>query len=236
MFISIASLSKLTAATLTLLIESRPLEGLRVAEATLLALLDTCKNVESDWESSPLANVSNKDVISQDSRAMTTSIWTILKTLLFSTVMVADSILAALVYVPPHIYQSGATATPASLSRIVLRMLSHLSFVISQFGGFTSNNSGFKELKKVFYLAVDILVQSADEAGEILANELCVESSKMKIWLPRTVLIECIARYHESQNLFTQSKKAYIISCVEQLIPVLSADCIEQNVFPLCVP
>ena len=62
--------------------------------------------------------------------------------------------------------------THSSLSLSILRTLSHLSFVITKFGGVTStSSSGLAELKRVFYSALDIL--SADtEASESFVKAL----------------------------------------------------------------
>lgn len=57
--------------------------------------------------------------------------------------------------------------TAQSLAETVLRTLFHISFVVSQFGGVivtaTSEDPGFSELRKVFYLAIDII-----SSGEVL--------------------------------------------------------------------
>lgn len=62
--------------------------------------------------------------------------------------------------------------TASSMALAVLRIFSHLSFVISQFGGVTSQSEGgFRELRKTFYTALDIL--SADgEASERFVRQI----------------------------------------------------------------
>jgi hypothetical protein len=57
------------------------------------------------------------------------------------------------------------------LARTILNLFSHLSFVISRFGGVTAEG-GFSELKKVFYLALDILAADR-KAAETYVRELC---------------------------------------------------------------
>jgi len=89
-----------------------------------------------------------------------------LKTLLFSTIMLAEAVLSAAVYLPPQL--SGIT--PATLALQTLNTLSHLSFVISQFGGVTTTTQGFEHLKKTFYLALDILADSDSEFGKVGAK------------------------------------------------------------------
>ena len=100
--------------------------------------------------------------------------------------MTANSILSETIYVPPSSYPTGlppsfiSSITPQSLSLQTLSMLSHLSFVITQFGGVTTtatSGTEFPELKKTFYVALDILSDSGH--GNQLANTfvktLCVD-------------------------------------------------------------
>ena len=109
------------------------------------------------------------------------NIWTVLKTLLFTTIMPLQSILSTVTdsrpvtsaVGPPKFKQSlEHLPTHSSLALSTLRTLSHLSFVINKFGGVTSTSSdGFAELKRVFYSALDLL--SADvEASEIFVKAL----------------------------------------------------------------
>ena len=116
-----------------------------------------------------------------DSQELAANIWTILKTLLFMTVMLSQSVLSTITYThpvsstaaPPEPERSAThMATHSSLALSTLRTLSHLSFVITKFGGVTSTSSvGFAELKRVFYSALDVL--SADvEASETFVKTL----------------------------------------------------------------
>jgi hypothetical protein len=103
--------------------------------------------------------------------------WTILKNLLFSIVMFADVCLTAFLYIPGHIALipfSSSTDSPASfLAQTTLRAFSHLSFVISQFGGVTSSSEhGFTELNRAFYLALDIL-STNHIASEAFTRQWC---------------------------------------------------------------
>jgi hypothetical protein len=97
-----------------------------------------------------------------DSKNITKSIWTTLKTLLFSNIMLAEAVLSASVYLPPE----SSHITPATLATQVLQVLSHLSFVVSEFGGVTTTTQGFEHLKKTFYLALDILAQGDGPHGD----------------------------------------------------------------------
>ena len=97
-----------------------------------------------------------------DTRDLAKILWTMLKTLLFTCIMIFESVLSSLVYLPPQLYQ----ITPATLAVQILETLSHLSFVISEFGGVTTTAQGFEQLKKTFYLALDVLAQGDGPAGD----------------------------------------------------------------------
>jgi hypothetical protein len=132
------------------------------------------------------------------------SIWTVLKTLLFAVVMISESILVSAVYKSPaasvstsasvdSVVEEGITSSPhVELATTILRTLGHLSFVIVQFGGVSSAQGGFAELKKVFYLAHDILATDTVES-EKLAYSLCADS---QYYIIRATLSEltCIHR------------------------------------------
>ena len=85
--------------------------------------------------------------------------------------MVAEATLSASVFIPPRPYE----LTPASLALQVLETLSHLSFIISQFGGVTTTTQGFEHLKKTFYLALDILAQGDGDGSiaEAYVRQVC---------------------------------------------------------------
>ncbi|KAJ7164653.1 hypothetical protein C8R43DRAFT_1086103 [Mycena crocata] len=208
----IAPLSKLTALTVTILCESRPTDGIAAAATTLEALLPISKTLESDWMASP----KNTDPTTPDQMAL---IWTTLKTLLFANIMIADASLSAVIFVPPAAY----TVTPSALALTVLHTLSNLSFVISQFGGVTTTASpGFIELKKTFYLALDILAKSEEESYRFV-RELCLSVQRWK------------AR-RDDHDADLQAKTAYALTCIEQLVPVLGGECLKSYALPLSLP
>jgi hypothetical protein len=87
--------------------------------------------------------------------------WTTLKTLLFSAVMLSEAILSSVVYIKPASSPyTRASTTSSELALQVLHIFTHFSFIISQFGGVTSTSQGFEQLKKTFYLSLDILSQA----------------------------------------------------------------------------
>lgn len=105
----------------------------------------------------------------------------------------------------------------------MLHTLSHLSFVLSQFGGVSSTASegGFPELKKVFYTALDILSSNELESARFV-HEL------------RESMDLTQARAKDPANKFVQAKQAYALACAEQLVKVLNEDSIRNDVYPLC--
>ncbi|KAF9019185.1 hypothetical protein BDZ89DRAFT_1073211 [Hymenopellis radicata] len=186
---SVAPLSKLSSLTHSVLLDSRPRDGLVTSQETLSSLEAICAQVEMDWNR-----------VSTPADAQRT--WLVLKTLLFSTIMISESVLSAAIYVTP---------CPAPLGLTALRALGHLSFVIQQFGGITPS-SNFVELKKAVYLALDVVAGStrAGEAEDFVSGLLRAQSKAPKDDL---------------------AKKAFILACAEQLVPVLKDP---RDVFALC--
>ena len=155
------------------------------------------KQIERDWISCPLASFTDLEIgmfflrtnhfyffrmtdkskpSVSDSKHFTKSIWTTLKTFLFSNIMIAEAVLSASVFIRPrpHNNNNNNKLTPSSLALQVLQILSHLSFVISQFGGVTTNTKGFEHLKKTFYLALDILAHGDGSKAETYVQQICI--------------------------------------------------------------
>lgn len=158
--------------------------------------------VENDWRSSALANVRAESQIGVNSilsihlttgpdshlpdnkaRAETERIWTLLKTQLFSTLMLHQSMLDTLLFLPPlpPTLQQNAQNSSSYITASILCTLSSLSFVIASFGGVTAgaasggNGPSFPELKKVFYMAIDILSCDSPES-EVFVRGLIREA------------------------------------------------------------
>lgn len=164
------------------------------------------QSLEEGWQNSLLSSISDQScigmffhlsvimnsvrsspmVLEPDSRAVSEKIWTVLKTFLFSTLMVQQSVLDGILYVPPPrlpYNQSSKTnppvqQTPSGLCCSILVTLSSISFVIATFGGVTAGASpnadgegrSFPELKRVFYMAVDILSANASASEEFVEH------------------------------------------------------------------
>lgn len=101
-------------------------------------------------------------------------VWTLLKTLLFTSIRVVQSVLSVVLFVAPPSALNDATAFTVTLD--TLHILAHLAFVLPRFGGVSSTGeSGFPELKKAFYTALDVLSSDASESSRFIRetrNEL----------------------------------------------------------------
>lgn len=121
--------------------------------------------------------------------------------------------LSTSVYIPPAFSHSSA-----ALALITLRTFSHLAFVIEKFGG--AGHGAFTELKRGFYLALDVLANNADESEQFVKG-LCDE-----MWSSGLLPMHPVQR----------AKKAFALSAIEQLVPVLSSATIQTIVLPFCSP
>ena len=128
LFSAVPSFASITARILPLLAESSPLDGWSTLEAVVTRLGQFASNVENDWAQSALARIENEDdigmfarfraapydshtdIAAPDSREVAANIWTVLKTLLFTTIMLLQSILSTITYSHPL----PSTVTPPS--------------------------------------------------------------------------------------------------------------------------
>ncbi|KAI0260204.1 hypothetical protein BC834DRAFT_973591 [Gloeopeniophorella convolvens] len=234
LFSAIPSLASMGARIFPLLTESNPREGWSTMESVISRLEKMAGSVEDDWAQSALASVDDENNIAPESRELATTIWAILKTLLFTTIMLSQSILSTVTYARP-LSSTGSSLkfslspplppTHSSLALSTLRTLSRFSFVITKFGGVTSTSgAGFAELKRVFYSALDVL--SAD-----------VEASAHFVKTLRTHGADAGSSAGARRaDPLTRARQAFNLACVEQLVPLLSLETIEHHVFPLCLP
>ncbi|KAI5122454.1 hypothetical protein M0805_008765 [Coniferiporia weirii] len=190
---------------------------------------DLAQVVEDDWLATPLAEVSDEKRIEAGSREVTEKLWSVLKAQLFSTLMLHQAVLDALLFLhplPPPTTSLPSSPHPSAsdICRGILRTLFSLSFVIASFGGVTAqqhNGRGFPELKKVFYTAVDILSSDAQESEAFVGDLIKGVDPSSIAGLPLA-------------HTFVSAKRAFALACIEQLVPVVSDVCIERDVLPLC--
>ncbi|KAI0373867.1 hypothetical protein BV20DRAFT_988973 [Pilatotrama ljubarskyi] len=233
---SMSGLARFTAQSLTILVESRRALGWESIGRTLGRFQHVTSLVEKDWEKCPLARVQTDEGYADDgTREIATATWSILKTLLFTTLMLSQSVLSAVVFVPaPHAdrppqtsarYSSSADI-PHAIALNVLHILSHLSFVMPQLGGVASTSEGgLPELKRAFYMALDVLASS-----EAAAERFVVELSQRAEMVSKGKGVDRVPRS------LLDARKAFALACVEQLAPILSEETIETRVYPLCLP
>lgn len=171
--------------------------------------------------------------------------------------MVADGVLASAVFVRPKNRSGTDIVTPQTLAQSTLQTLFHISFVVSQLGGVTAtamgNDQGFKELRRVFYLAIDVLSSetSSDGTRHDISN-VCedfvtglVTELKGSSGLASPPFLRSIysfryaantGRTPSTEHVFDQAKTAYALACMEQLVPRLGARCLQDQVWGICVP
>ena len=113
--------------------------------------------------------------LATESQEVVTTMWTVLKTLLFTTIRLIQSVLSVVVFVPqpspsvPSTATSAASPTAYGLALEALHTFSHLAFVLPQFGGVASTaESSFPELRKVFYTALDVLSSDSAESSRFV--------------------------------------------------------------------
>ncbi|KAJ3529486.1 hypothetical protein NM688_g7849 [Phlebia brevispora] len=242
---SMAPLSAMYVQLLSALADAKPRDAWSVMADTLQRLDALTSLVEADWLRSSLAEIapSDDDAIDADAKERVMVMWTILKTLLFTTIRLLQATLSLVISVPqPDMFSTSrntsstdrSTATsPSGLALTSLRILSHISFILPQFGGVTSigttdGGSGFPELKRAFYTALDVLSADPVESARFVresretfdATSDLAGSSRTSDWPAR----------------FVAAKKAYALACVEQLVPVLNDYNVQTDVYPLCAP
>ncbi|KAG5638156.1 hypothetical protein H0H81_001541 [Sphagnurus paluster] len=222
-------LSKLAATILGILIDSSK-TGLQDSLNMMHTFRNTAHRIERSWKGSKLATIHSDDELSPETRDLSTGIWLLLKTLLFSIVMVADSVLGAAVYARPS--QSLGKSSPQELAECILLTLSHIAFVVSELGGVTAtatgNDPGFAELRKVFYLALDVLAFQEKDTSTLNYCELFVKKLVADLGVHACTL--------RATGAFDQAKIAYTLACIEQLVPSLGVSCLADDVWGLCVP
>ena len=104
-------------------------------------------------------------------RDIATATWSILKTLLFTALMISQTVLSGVIFIPNE-GDSKSARSPYSIALDVLHVLFSLAFVVPQLGGVASTSEGLPELKRTFYMALDVLSESELEAVRFV-NELC---------------------------------------------------------------
>lgn len=161
--------------------EWKPSVGLTVAGEILAALERTAERAERGWLHGRSGDVEAKEDITPESSEVTTEVWVVLNMLLFTTIRITESTLSTTILLPLSLSSSASTSststpTPPSLALTTLRTFSHLSFIITRFGGVTS--ADLPELRKAFFLALDVLGSDAHLSEQFVVKELCANAEQ----------------------------------------------------------
>jgi len=199
-----------------------------ILNETLLVFEEMTRNLQADWGRNPWVDVRTEEEIPEPARETLTQAWGVLKSALFATVMVQQSVVTATTYLPPLplklVSPMEPNVTPPSLALLLLQALSNLSFVITKFGGVTSTarTSIFPQLRQLFYSALDVL-STNHAASEKFVTGLCQTAKQNDTSL-------------KSSGAMESAKKAFSLACIEQLIPNVCEERIQSQIFDICIP
>ncbi|KAF8520802.1 hypothetical protein BU17DRAFT_46263 [Hysterangium stoloniferum] len=222
------SLAKLLARCLSAMPDRSPTAVRSAFQDVALRMEAVTSKVGRDWNASALSDITSGDGIEIDSRQISTDIWRALKTLLFTHLLISLSILSSLVYLRP-LKAGSEQPSSSTIAESILRSLYNQSFILSQFGGIVSSADTFKELKRVFYTALDIIAADSDsQACESLVNEL-VSHVQADIDI---VTDSELTPTHPSR----QAQTAFVLAVIEQLMNLLSDHTIKDTVVRFCTP
>jgi hypothetical protein len=193
-----------------------------------LVLKGVTRNIQDAWRHNPWVDLRTEEEIPEPAREALTQAWSVLKTILFATVMVQQSIVTATTYLPPPSPKTMSSpepnVAPASIAWTLLQALSNLSFVITKFGGVTSTarTSVFPQLRRLFYSALDVL--STDQStSEKFVIGLCQSEEQNGI-------------SSKSSKVMENAKMAFSLACIEQLVPNIDDERTQSQIFDMCVP
>lgn len=180
--------------------------------------------------------------VAPDTLQLSHLVWDSLKTLLFSSLITAQSHVDICAYHAIPRRRLNSMVPPTVIATSILRTLYHLSFVGARFGGMAADAAGLPQQKRAFFGSLDIL-STDSRASEVFLDELleehgesCVhESGKRtgRIAQPRPDLL---AKSLPSQHMLRLSRSAFILACAEQLVPCLSEAFLDQKLMPFSQP
>jgi len=227
MYRSVRSLAELFARATRSFVNAKNQHLWPILNKTLLVSEEMTRNLQDDWRRNPWVDVQKEEEVPESALETLTQAWGILKTVLFVTVMVQQSIVTATIYLPPPSAEPMSplepNVTPSSLALLLLQTLSNLSFVITKFGGVTStaSASAFPQLRRLFYSALDVLSTNQVASGKF-------------------VISLCQTRRHnvasKSSKVMENAKTAFSLACIEQLVSNVSKESIQSQIFDMCIP
>ncbi|KAG9091785.1 hypothetical protein FRC07_011787, partial [Ceratobasidium sp. 392] len=179
-------------------------------------------NLEKSWSRSALCTADSDEKIAIDTRPTTTIAWHMLKSFLFTTVLISQSALDTVIYYNAATPQEGKT-----LSRNILTALCRLSFVSLKFGALTAEGGGFSGMKRAFFGALDVLASNSDDSGST-GERLCVELVT-SLALELSDVESSIGTTHP----IYRGRVVYFLVCAEHVMNQLSEKTIEQVILPI---
>jgi hypothetical protein len=227
-YLSVRSLAELFARVTWSFVTAKSQRLWPILNETLLTFEEITHNLEADWRRNPWVDIQTEEEMPEQARETFAQAWGTLKTLLFATVMVQQSIINAAIYLPlpssRAISSLEPDVTPPSLALALLQTLSNLSFVITKFGGVTSTTrtSVFPQLRRLFYSGLDVL-STNQSASEKFVIGLCQTEKQNSIST-------------KSPKVMGDAKMAFSLACIEQLVPSLSEERVQSQIFDMCIP
>lgn len=176
-------------------------------ESTVDAFSSMATGLLSEWSKT------NTDVASEDEGK---KIWNTFKTILFATIMVLQAVIDSLLFL-----DSTQEHSNARLASEVIKVLGCLSFISIKFGGLSAQGeSSFREYKRTFYTALDIVIASPPQ-GRQLVNQLSEQ---------RRALCGTAGPSHPA----VLALSCFLLQTAEQLIDQLSVSSLTDSVLPIC--
>lgn len=131
--------------------------------------------------------------------------------------MILQSVVDALLY-----NESPAPLSNASLASNVIKIFSRVAFISSKFGGLSAQGeNAFREYKRAYFTTLDIVLASQSHI-EGLVRELAEHRVQLKNARANS--------QHPTLLAFT----VYYFTTVEQSIDQLSAQCLLEDILPVC--
>ncbi|KAL1715400.1 hypothetical protein EV715DRAFT_207566 [Schizophyllum commune] len=192
------------------------------AHADLLSLLDS----------------TSTDDITQSAQPVITDFFAIVKTLLFCIVMVADAVMAHVVYVRPDAAAASiaVSSTTSTLSTAPLTPTSgsatdaatpHIALaftLLRTLARLSPAKATFPELARAFYAALDAI--AADKRGAADALVRGIARGEVNRGVARAGSVASSSSRQTSPP--SPSRTAFALSCIEQLVPVLGLSAVEE--------
>ncbi|KAG8747605.1 hypothetical protein FRC10_000147 [Ceratobasidium sp. 414] len=196
----------------------------------LYRTLDTCigglgeasLNMEKSWSQSSLCTADKDEKIAINARPTTTIIWHMLKSFLFTTVLIARSALDTVIY-----YNTTTPQEGKALSRSILTTLCRLSFVSLKFGALAAEGGGFSEMKRAFFGALDVLASNVDDRDST-GDQSCV-----KLVTDLSLELSDIESSVGVTHPIHQGRVVYFLVCAEHVMNQLTEKTIEQVILPI---